>query len=258
MARLSICMITYNNERTVERALESARFADEVCVLDSHSTDATVAIARRYADRFAQQPFAGFQQQYNDCVAMATGDWVMFLDADEVIDAELRAAIEAVVARDGDPGVRVYRVNRRVRYMGRWIRHGPWAKDSEQRLARREDAHFTPGLHATLGVAGEERTLPGWILHYSFPEGDSLTNQQEKANLYSTIAAQEAFEQGRRPSLRRMVGNALFRFLRGYLLQLGFLDGVPGLMIACSTAWYVCLREAKLWEMWHARRPDEG
>ncbi len=253
MARLSICMITYNNERIVEQALESARFADEICVLDSHSTDATVEIAKRFADRFAQQPFAGFQQQYNDCVAMATGDWVMFLDADEVIDEELRAALEALVARDGDPGVGAYRVNRRVRYMGRWIRHGPWAKDSELRVARRGDAHFTPGLHSTLGAGGEERTLPGLILHYSFPEGDSLTYQQEKANLYSTIAAREAFEAGRRPSIRRMAGNSLFRFFRGYLLQAGFLDGVPGFMIACSTAWYVCLREAKLWEMWRGR-----
>jgi len=254
MARLSICMITYNNERIVEEALESARFADEICVLDSHSTDATVEIAKRYADRFEQQPFAGFQQQYNDCVAMATGDWVMFLDADEVIDDELRGAIEALVARDGDPGVGAYRVNRRVRYMGRWIRHGPWAKDSELRVARRGDAHFTPGLHSTLGGgSGGEQTLPGLILHHSFPEGDSLTHQQEKANLYSTIAAKEAFEQGKRPSIRRMAGNSLFRFIRGYFLQLGFLDGVPGFMIASSTAWYVCLREAKLWEMWRGR-----
>ncbi len=254
MARLSICMITYNNERIVERALEAARFADEICILDSYSTDTTVEIAKRYADRFAQQPFAGFQQQYNDCVAMATGDWVMFLDADEVVDDELRGAIEVLVARDGDAGVAAYRVNRRVRYMGRWIRHGPWAKDSELRVARRGDAHFTPGLHSTLGGgSGGEQSLPGLILHYSFPEGDSLTHQQEKANLYSTIAAKEAFEAGRRPSLRRMVGNALFRFIRGYLLQRGFLDGVPGFMIACSTAWYVCLREAKLWEMWRGR-----
>ena len=250
MARLSICMITYNNERIVEQALESARFADELCILDSHSTDGTVEIARRYADRFAQQPFAGFQQQYNDCVAMATGDWVMFLDADEVIDEALRAGIEAVVARDGDPGVGAYRVNRRVRYMGRWIRHGPWAKDSELRLARRGDAHFTPGLHSTLGATGGEQTLSGLILHHSFPEGDALTYQAEKANLYSTIAAKEAFEQGKRPSIRRLAGNSLFRFIRGYFLQLGLLDGVPGLMIALSTAWYVALREAKLWEMW--------
>ena len=250
MARLSICMITYNNARSVERALESARFAGELCVLDSHSTDATVEIAKRYADHFAQQPFAGFQQQYNDCVAMASGDWVMFLDADEVIDDTLRAAVEAVVARAGDPGVAAYRVRRRVRYMGRWIRHGVWARDSELRLARRGDAHFTPGLHSTLGAAGAERTLPGLILHYSFPDGDSLTHQQEKANLYSTIAAQDAFAAGKRPSLRRLAGNSLFRFLRGYLLQLGFLDGIPGLMIALSTAWYVALREAKLWERW--------
>jgi len=250
MVRLSICMITYNNERIVERALESARFADEICVLDSYSTDTTVEITQRYADRWAQQPFAGFQQQYNDSVAMASGDWVMFLDADEVIDDELRAAVEALVARDGDPGVAAYRVNRRVRYMGRWIRHGPWAKDSELRVVRRGDAHFTPGLHSTLGAAGGHQTLPGLILHYSFPDGDSLSHQQEKANLYSTIAAKEAFEQGKQPSLRRMVGNALFRFIRGYCLQLGFLDGIPGLMIAFSTAWYVALREAKLWEMW--------
>jgi len=247
MARLSICMITYNNERIVEKALESAGFADEICVLDSHSTDATVEIAKRHADRFAQQPFAGFQQQYNDCVAMASSDWVMFLDADEVIDDELRAAIEALVARDGDSGVTAYRVNRRVRYMGRWIRHGPWARDSELRVARRGDAQFTPGLHSTLGAEGGERTLPGLILHYSFP---SLTEQEKKANLYSTIAAKDAFKRGRRPSLRRMVGNSFFRFVRGYFLQAGFLDGVPGLMIAFSTAWYVLLREAKLWEMW--------
>jgi len=246
MGQLSACVITFNNERTLDRCLESLAFADELVVLDSFSTDRTVAIARVRASRFEQQAFKGFRDQYNDCIAMSRHDWVLVVDADEVVSEGLRKAIQDVVARDGDPNVAGYRIAHRTWFMGRWIRHGAWAHDSKIRLIRRGQGRFVGGLHTALQQDGSEKTLPGVVDHFSFAD---IADLQEKHNRYTTIAAGEAFAAGQRPSLRRMLGNSLFRFLRGYLLQGGFLDGVPGLVVAVSTAWYVFVREAKLWEL---------
>jgi glycosyltransferase involved in cell wall biosynthesis len=253
MDQLSACVITYNNERTIEPCLHSLAFADELVVLDSLSEDHTVEIARRLATRVEQQPFKGFRDQYNDCIAMARHDWILFLDADEVVSESLREEIRRVVAVGGEAGVVGYRIFRRTRFMRRWIRHGAWGRDSESRLVRRGRGRFVGGLHAALRVDGPEATLPGYIDHYGFAD---LAELQEKHNRYSTLAAQEAFAAGCRPSWRRMFGDSLFRFLRGYLVQRGFLDGLPGFIVAANAAWYVVLREAKLWELYRGKGRD--
>ncbi|MGD2063082.1 MAG: glycosyltransferase family 2 protein [Nitrospirota bacterium] len=250
MGLLSACVITFNNERTVEQCLASLAFADEIIVLDSFSTDRTVEIARAHATRFEQQPFKGFRDQYNDCISMARYDWLLYLDADEVIPDEVRGAIRRVIDTGGRAGVAGYRIYRHTWFMGRWIRHGAWARDSEIRLVRRGQGRFMGGLHAALHIDGSEATLPGVIDHYGFAD---LADLQAKHNHYSTLAAQEAYAAGWPVSWRRMFGNSCYRFLRGYLVQCGFRDGLPGLIVAANAAWYVFLREAKLWELYRRK-----
>ena len=250
MDQLSACVITYNNERTIEPCLHSLSFADEVLVLDSFSEDRTVPIARRVATRVEQQPFKGFRDQYNDCIAMASHDWVLFLDADEVVSDPLRQAIQEAIAGGGTVGIAGYRVFRRTWFMGRWIRHGAWGRDSEIRLVRRGQGRFVGGVHAALRLDGPAAVLPGLVDHFGFAD---LAELQEKHNRYSTLAAREAFAAGRPASWRRMFGDSLVRFLRGYLLQRGFLDGLPGFIVAANAAWYVVLREAKLWELYRGK-----
>ncbi|HEX9593331.1 MAG TPA: glycosyltransferase family 2 protein [bacterium] len=246
MGQLSACVITFNNERTLERCLESLAFADELVVLDSFSTDRTVEIARGRVTRFAQQAFHGFRDQYNACLAMGSNEWLLCLDADEVVSDELREAIQGIVASGGAAEITGYRVFRRTWFMGRWIRHGAWARDSEIRLVRRGQGRFVGGVHAALHLDGPEATLPGLIDHYGFAD---LADLQVKHNRYSTLAAREACAAGCPTSWRRMFADSLFRFVRGYLVQRGFLDGLPGVIVAANAAWYVFLREAKLWEL---------
>jgi glycosyltransferase involved in cell wall biosynthesis len=253
MGHLSACVITYNNEGTLERSLDSLAFADELVVLDSLSTDRTAEIARARATRFEQQPFKGFRDQYNDCIAMAHHDWLLCIDADEVVSDDLRHAIRQIVADGGGAGISGYRAVRRTWFMGRWIRYGAWSRDSEIRLVRRGHGRFEGGLHAAMRIDGAQATLPGMVAHYGFAD---LAELIAKHNRYSTIAAHEAFTAGRSVSWRRMFGDSLFRFLRSYLVQRGFLDGLPGFIVAANAAWYVLLREAKLWELCRRKGPS--
>ena len=175
MTAISACMITFNNERTVEKALKSvAAWASEVIVVDSFSTDATPQIARRYATSFEQRAWPGFRDQYNYCVAKARNDWVVFLDADE----EISPALAAEMARriEGDGGrFDGYIAHRRNFYLGRWIMHGGWVPDCEIRLFRKSKGGFEGGLHANVKVSGAVGELRHFYHHYNYRDiGDQI------------------------------------------------------------------------------------
>lgn len=244
MKRLSIIIVAKNEARNITECVQSARFADEVIVLDSGSTDGTAALAEAAGAKVVVTDWPGYGPQNNRGIDMATGDWFFSLDADERITPELAAEIRAAIEKDDCDGFRVPRISM---YCGRFIRHGGWRPDYTWRLARAGQARFTEHyLHAHLEVRGRKGTLRESIVHYSFRTMESVL---EKMDRYSSAGARDAAERGRKGSLWRAVTHGLWAFIRTYVLRLGFLDGRWGFMLAVSNAEGTYYRYVKLWLM---------
>lgn len=245
--RLSVYMITYNNERTVRKALESVTWADEVVVVDSFSDDKTVEICREFTDKVFQRKWPGFRDQYQHAAGLTSHPWVLFLDADEEIPGDLAQEIQRVVNDNGD-GADGFIVYRRTHYLGRWIRHGGWYPDCEIRLYRRDKGRWEGGLFAKVVVHGKVGSLTHPYLHYPYRD---ISEQIQRADRYSKTAAEELFQEGQRCSLLDLLFRPVFRFVKEYLFKSGFRDGVPGLVIIATTMFYVFMKYAKLWELTH-------
>jgi glycosyltransferase involved in cell wall biosynthesis len=245
MEPLSATLITCNEERNIAGALDRLRFASEIVVVDSGSTDATVEICRRYTDRVFHRDWTGFVDQKNFATARASHDWVLSLDADERPSAALESEIAALRARGFDrPG---YRIPRITFFMGRWIRHGDWYPDYQLRLFDRRRGAWQGGrVHESVRVEGEPGRLSGPIEHFTY---HSLSDYLKRLDLYSGLAAADYRARGRRASVLRLAGNPPIAFLKNYVLKLGILDGVPGLMVAAMAAVSVYFKYAKLYEL---------
>ena len=242
--KVSVYLITYNNERTVEKALQSVRWADEIVVVDSFSTDATPQICRRYTERVYQREWKGFREQYQYAADLTSHPWIMFIDADEEIPPPLAKEIKEELERNrGDWDG--YMIPRQTYYLGRWIRHGAWAKDREVRLYDRNKGRWEGGVYAKVKVKGRVKTLQHPIFHYTY---EDISHQVRTLNLYSGMVAEEMYQGGRRFRLQDLLLRPPLRFFRDYILKRGFMDGIPGLVIALSSSYYVFLKYAKLWE----------
>lgn len=227
-------MITRNEAHRIERCLRSVAFADELVVLDSGSTDATVELARGCGARTAASAdWPGFGAQKNRALDMATGRWVLSIDADEEVDARLAESIRAAIRR-GDDGPNGYWLRRSSRFCGTPIRHGDWRNDRVLRLFRRDRARFSDdAVHERVLCPPPHGVLDGWLLHDSV---DSMPDAIEKAERYARLGARRLRERGRGGLVAALVHGS-WAFVRGYLLRLGFLDGRPGLAIAALNAW---------------------
>ncbi len=256
-ARLSVIVITKNEAQRLPTCLASLAFADEVIVVDSGSTDGTPELARRHGARVIETTdWPGFGLQKQRALDAATGDWVLSIDADEWVDAELAAAIRGVLAAGASPvGLAAQpvalRVDRRSAFCGQWMRAGSWSPDRIVRMFRRGHARFSEDqVHERLlvdrPVDGPERysTLPGLLLHNSIT---SVHDGLHKMNRYSTGRAVDLRRQGRRGGLGTALGHGLWTFVRSYLLRRGFLDGRLGLVLAMLDAQNSCSRYLKLW-----------
>lgn len=240
---LSVIIITRNEAADMRACLESVAWADELVVVDSGSTDDTVAIARELGATVHVTPdWPGFGPQKNRALAYATNDWVLSLDADERVTAELRAEIEAAMR---DPNATsAYDIPRLSAYCGRFMRHSGWYPDYVTRLFRRGAACFSNDLvHERLIVDGKAARLRGLLLHYAF---NDLEEVLRKVDQYSTAGAQRMHGQGRKGSLSGAVVRGLWSFIRTYILRLGFLDGREGFMLAISNAEGTYYRYVKL------------
>jgi glycosyltransferase involved in cell wall biosynthesis len=242
MPTLSIVIVAKNEAGNIAECVRSVRFADEVIVMDSGSTDGTPALARAEGAKVVETDWPGYGPQNNRGIDLATGDWFFSLDADERITPELAAEIRAAIARSDVDG---FRVPRSSMYCGRFIRHGGWTPDYTWRLARRGRGRFTEHyLHAHLQVQGATGTLRHPLVHYSFRSMESVL---EKLNRYSTANARDMVTAGRKGSLGRAIAHGLWAFFRTYVLRLGFLDGRWGFMLAVSNAEGTYYRYVKLW-----------
>lgn len=244
MKRLSITIITKNEAGNISECVRSARFADEVVVVDCGSTDDTVALARAEGAQVHVMDWAGDGPQKNRAIDFATGDWFLSLDADERITPELAREVRAAIERNDIVG---YRIPRLSMYAGRFMHHGGWRPDYVWRLAQRGRARWSDTqMHASMKVDGATGTLSESIVHYSFRNIESVV---EKLNRYSTAGARDMHAAGRKGSLGRAVAHGLWAFLRTYVFRLGFLDGRFGFMLAVSNAEGTYYRYVKLWLM---------
>jgi glycosyltransferase involved in cell wall biosynthesis len=245
--RLSVCIIACNEERDLPRCLASVAFADEVVVVvDDRSTDATEKLAREAGARVEVHRYEGNVEQKNVALERATGEWVLALDADEVVTKALADEIQAL-ACNANPQIGAFELNRVTWHLGRWIRHGEFHPDWQLRLFRRAGVRWEgENPHGRVVVPGAVDRLAGELEHYSYRD---LADQVERIQEFSRIQA-DGYRAAGRPVrvVRDLVLRPPLRFLRGYVLKQGFRDGVPGLVIAAATAFHVFLKYAKLWE----------
>lgn len=250
---LSVVIITKNEEANIARTLESVQWADERIVVDSGSTDGTLALARQQGARIFQEEWKGYAAQKNSAIAKASSDWVLSLDADEQVSPELAENIRRIISGDQVTStVNGYFVARRNFFLGRWIRHGGFYPDRKLRLFRRGSGEFVERVvHENMRVNGQTATLNGDLIHNAYP---TLNGYIETMNRYSTLAAEVLIRERRvRSSLLWFFVNVrqrpVLNFLWNYFFRGGFLDGREGFLLHWYHNVYVSWKYAKAWEI---------
>ena len=239
---LSAVVIARNAEAVLPACLESLAFADEIVLVDSGSTDATLDIARRFNAKIVHQDWLGYGKQKQFAVARAAHDWVLCVDTDERVSDTLRASIQCELQA---PRFHAYEMPRCNRFLGRWLKHGEGYPDWSLRLFDRRHANWSAdAIHEKVLADGPVGRLAGDLLHES---EQGLADYLAKQNRYTTLQAEALRARGKQASVTRMLLSPPLRFIKFYLMRLGFLDGVPGLMhilIGCrnSFAKYAKLR----------------
>jgi len=238
---LSVVIVAKNEAHNIEECVSSARFASEVLVLDSGSTDATAELARRAGARVVLTDWPGYGPQVRRAIQMARSDWVLSLDADERITPTLRQEILQAIASGAHDGWRIPRLSE---FCGRFIHHGGWRPDATLRLCRRSKAGFTDHvLHAHMTIDGSQGALSESLVHYSYPD---LSDVLAKLDRYSSAGARDMQAHGRHGGIVAALLHGAWAFVRTYVLRLGFLDRGHGLMLAIYNAEYAYYKYLKL------------
>jgi len=248
--KLSVTVITKNEAADIDAALASVRWADEIVVVDSRSSDDTVAIARRHTDRVVVRDWPGYIEQKNYAASIASHDWILSLDADERVTPELAREIQDRLA--AAPAEAAFRIPRVTWHLGRWVRTTDWYPDHQTRLYDRRRAEWTGRyVHEAVAVRGATGQLRGELQHYAYRD---ISDHLETIDRYTTLAARQMHEAGRRAGLLQIAGHPPLAFLRNYLARGGFRDGAAGFVISAMNAYYVFLKFAKLWELDRVQR----
>ena len=246
---LSVVLITLNEAANLPRTLKSVRWAQEIVIVDSGSTDATQQIADASGARFFAEPWKGFGRQKNSAISHATGDWVLSLDADEEVSAALAGEIRDLLT--GQPGFDAYRIPRLNHFLGRPLRHGGYWPDPKLRLFRKGAAQFEErAVHESMRTVGPVGRLKRPLLHHCYP---TLAEYIEHMNRYSALAAAELAAnsragQGTAAFAWNTILNPAATFAWNYFFRLGFLDGREGLLQHMNHSMYIHWKYAKAWE----------
>lgn len=242
---LSVAVIALNEADRIGTLLESCSLADEVIVVDSGSTDGTVQICVQLGATVSHRPWSGYAEQKQYALDQASGQWILNLDADEVLSPEsAREILHAL--HEADPSVDAFSIPRLSRYLERWIKHGGWYPDRKVRLVRRGCGRWVgDGLHEALTVEGRVQSLRYPILHFVYRD---VSDQVTTINQFSSISANSRHYQTSAAYVILGLFHAVGKFLECAVWKLGILDGIPGLIIATNSAFYVFLKHAKAWE----------
>lgn len=252
---LSVAIITLNAASQLEACLQSARFADEIVVVDSGSTDGTQALAERHGARVIQQDWLGFGPQKQFAVEAARHDWVLCLDADERVTPALQMAIESALeigqnSASTAAAPHAYRFPRCNRFLGRYLKHGEGYPDWSLRLFNRRHARWSDdAVHEKVVSDGTIGTLAGDLLHDS---AESLSSYLTKQNRYTSLAADMALAAGKRSSVGRVALSPLVRFIKFYFVRQGFRDGLPGFVHIAIGCFNSMIKYAKMLERQNA------
>ena len=243
--KISAIIPTYNEEAFIEGALDNVAFADEVIVIDSYSTDRTVALAEGRGARVLLRVFDDFSSQKNFAIERASYDWILVLDADERVSEELKVEMEQVLNNPSDKvGYFVYRT---LYFLGRKISYGGWQTDKVMRLFNRKHCRYDGRLvHERISYEGKAGWLKNRLDHYSYR---SFDHYMFKLNHYATLQARSLYERGAMAHVVQLVFKPPFRFFVHYVVRLGLLDGFPGFVLASQHAFGVLTRYTKLWSL---------
>lgn len=252
MIKLSVVIITFNEEKNIERCLLSVKeVADEIIVLDSFSRDRTADICAKHGVKFFQHTFDGHIEQKNRAITFASYPHILSLDADEALDEELARSVLAVKNNFYKDG---YYMNRLTYYCGHWVRHCGWYPDTKLRLWDSRKGHWTginPHDKYEL-MEGDKHTghLKGDILHYSYY---TLEDHYKQVEYFTNIAAKAYFERNKKAPLFKLLVNPVAKFIDHYLLKLGFLDGSAGYRISKISAYATYLKYKKIRVLYHQK-----
>jgi glycosyltransferase involved in cell wall biosynthesis len=241
--KLTVTVITRNESANIVAALESVSWADEVLVVDSRSTDDTVALARQRTGRVFVRDWPGYSAQKNFAAEQASYDWILSLDADERVTPALADEIRALL-RD-EPPWRGYRIPRVSFYLGRWIRSTDWYPDHQLRLYDRRVSAWAGAVHEGVDVKGGVGCLRADLEHVPYRD---ISHHLQTIDRYTTLAAQQMRQRGKTVGVGGVALRSLGAFLRNYVVRGGWRDGSVGFMVSVLNSYYVFLKFSKLWE----------
>jgi glycosyltransferase involved in cell wall biosynthesis len=246
MSTLTVITLAFNEEHNIADCLASVKWADEIIVVDSGSTDKTVAIAKQFTDKVWVVEWKGYGATKNFALKEAAGEWILWLDADERVVPELAEEMKNVL-RANDSSIAGYNAARRAYFLGKWIRHCGWYPGRVTRLFRKTQARFTESnVHEQIIVDGAIGELKNDLLHFTDP---NLHHYFQKFNRYTSLAAQDVHAGGKKFSLFDLLVRPSFFFFKMYVLKRGFLDGIQGFILCVVSAAYVFTKYAKVWEL---------
>lgn len=245
--QISATIITYNEEKNITKCLKSLDWVDEIIVVDSVSTDQTKQIAESMNANVIEQTFLGHVEQKNLAVSHCSYDWIIALDADERVTEELKTSIfELFSTSKENELLNGYTVARKSYHLGRWILHGGWYPDRRIRIFNKNYGKWGGvNPHDCVEVEGKAGNLKGDLEHYVF---ESLEHNVKTNNFYSSISANILYQEKKKPSLFKLIFKPIGKFVECYCIKRGFLDGLPGFIIAVGASYSMFLKYAKLWE----------
>lgn len=245
MKKLSAVIITKNEEKNIERCLNSLKWVDEIVVVDSGSQDRTLEICRRFGCKILETEWLGFGPTKQLAVNAATHNWVLSIDADEEVTPELQTEIKTIL-QQSQP-LNGYRIRWLSYYIKKWVRYSGWNKQYKLKLFNRQYGHFNDSLiHEKVLLEGPIGKLNHALKHHTYPD---LTTFTRKMDSYAEMGARMLYDQGKKGSLWSAYIHAMAMFVKMYFLQWGFLDGQVGLILASNYAFAVYYKYLKLWEM---------
>jgi len=242
---LTVGIITYNEEDNLPRTLEAIKdLASEIVVIDSFSTDKTVDIAKSYGAKVYQEKWKGFREQKNSLLEKTNNDWILFLDADEVVSKELK---DSIIRELKNPTADGYMVNRKTYYLGKFLNH-VWQPDWNLRLVNKKaNPRWVGGnVHEYLEIDGKIGKLEGFLYHYTYRD---LYDHFSKSIKYAKLSAEDYYKKGKKFKIHKLIFNPILAFSKIYFFKLGFLDGIRGLSIAISYFISTFLKYMFLWEL---------